>query len=359
MLRATTSFSCFKPLAYLLLGSMSLAGAGCGQMSMAGDQQLPNKDEDQLKNLTTIILDNGVPKLNNGLFIVDGDIAVSAPKELTPSLSTSLLGLGRLSRRWPDRVIPYRFDSMPSAARTRILDAMSAWRDASGITFRDASQCTYAPNYVNIQPLAPCTGAGCPGGLSEGVGMKGGVQQVWLPTDPPLGTILHELGHVIGLYHEHNRPDRDSYIIIDWSNVPSSWISVFDIYATEIPIIAYDDTSIMQYPSFTPTANNPLVPWLTRKDGSTIPFATALSSRDASGTTYLYNIVSGVPPEFTNDCRCVPKKDCSGCGKFSDGCGGTYWCNCTGNGAKCCSDGSCGWSGQSCVGGTCRSRPCR
>ena len=31
--------------------------------------------------------------------------------------------------------------------------------------------------------------------------------------------MIHEIGHVLGLGHEHNRPDRDQYVSILWHNV--------------------------------------------------------------------------------------------------------------------------------------------
>ena len=66
-----------------------------------------------------------------------------------------------------------------------------------------------------------------------------------------LPTIIHELGHTIGLYHEHTRTDRDKYVEIKWENIENLvYYNDFAIQPEKHPIediVPYDYKSIMHY----------------------------------------------------------------------------------------------------------------
>ena len=62
----------------------------------------------------------------------------------------------------------------------------------------------------------------------------------------PTASSLHELGHVLGFHHEHQRSDRDNYVTIDIGNVAGNARFAFDKYT--FPVVgAYDFGSIMHY----------------------------------------------------------------------------------------------------------------
>ena len=62
--------------------------------------------------------------------------------------------------------------------------------------------------------------------------------------------ILHDIGHVMGLMHEHQRSDRDAYIQMLPSNILPAFAFAFDILTTSQNVTPYDFRSIMQYPSY-------------------------------------------------------------------------------------------------------------
>ena len=63
-----------------------------------------------------------------------------------------------------------------------------------------------------------------------------------------LGTVIHEIGHVVGFYHEHSRYDRDEYVQVLLQNVRSpSLRSAFDKLEGDTLGYGYDYASVMHY----------------------------------------------------------------------------------------------------------------
>jgi hypothetical protein len=102
----------------------------------------------------------------------------------------------------------------------------------------------------------------------SGTGGRGDVNTIGYPatsgpvamncnTDCNIATLLHEMGHIIGLYHEQTRTDRDSHVAMAFQNViKSTWVSNFAINTQNQQLLSsYDYASVMQYPSFVDSAN--------------------------------------------------------------------------------------------------------
>lgn len=65
-----------------------------------------------------------------------------------------------------------------------------------------------------------------------------------------MGIVIHEVGHAIGFWHEHSRPDRNDHIEVLWENIKPLKVGNFRrhsallINTTDSP---YDIASIMHY----------------------------------------------------------------------------------------------------------------
>lgn len=99
-------------------------------------------------------------------------------------------------------------------------------------------------------------------------------------SDPDERTYLHELGHTLGLLHEHERYDRDNYVTIYWDNIRTGCKSQF--YKKTKTIGAcygeFDYKSIMMYPSRAMSKNGSCT--MLKKDLTEISRTTQLSARD-------------------------------------------------------------------------------
>ena len=100
---------------------------------------------------------------------------------------------------------------------------------------------------------------------------------------------VHEIGHVIGFWHEQSRPDRDQYVNIHEQNIQSGNERIFDkrtdVNSLGVP---YDFNSIMHYGATAFARPNTKTITTKEKD---IPIGRApeLSPLDIKQTNLLYN----------------------------------------------------------------------
>ncbi|KAJ7392163.1 hypothetical protein OS493_013535 [Desmophyllum pertusum] len=88
-------------------------------------------------------------------------------------------------------------------------------------------------------------------GCNSDVGRAGGRQTTSLGRGcAHHGIVVHELGHLIGFWHEQNRPDRDTYITIKEENIIPKFKFAFDKYSNrkiDSLGVLYDYYSVMHY----------------------------------------------------------------------------------------------------------------
>lgn len=121
-------------------------------------------------------------------------------------------------RKWPNGTIPYKFgDDLIERDRAAVLNAMDIFRKETCIKFV-LKRSNHTEFIIFRKSDNGCgTTVGYRGNNTEGVDV--------LLTDGCLkisAAIQHELLHVIGLWHEQSRPDRDDFVDIYWENIEKS-----------------------------------------------------------------------------------------------------------------------------------------
>lgn len=231
-------------------------------------------------------------ELVDSFAIHDGDMVLGTPDrparrpgqhrsfKALPADSIPRRDLARVRNEdlWPGGVVPYVIEQGFTDEALRVIQsAIDQWNSQTVITLTPReSEADYVRFRAEPARLSSC---------AADLGHLGGAQSIWLggPRGCNIGATIHEIGHTVGLMHEHERPDRNDYI---WLSNETLHGEPWDAVAANAPAGGpYDYASVMHYRFIDLDTIPPGIPVGGRK----------LSQGDIDGVARLY----GQPPNST------------------------------------------------------------
>ncbi|MEJ1276393.1 tolloid-like [Cricetulus griseus] len=148
----------------------------------------------------------------------------------------------RTERIWPGGVIPYVIGgNFTGSQRAIFKQAMRHWEKHTCVTFVER---TDEESFIvfSYRTCGCCSYVGRRGGGPQAISIGKNCDK--------FGIVAHELGHVVGFWHEHTRPDRDQHVTIIRENIqPGQEYNFLKMEAGEVSSLGetYDFDSIMHY----------------------------------------------------------------------------------------------------------------
>ena len=179
-------------------------------------QQYKGSNRAELRTLR-----NGlIVEKHDTLYLFGGDMLYHADdlwrlEQFSTADSTFRSGASSLpAEYWPKRRVPYEYSyGFSSLYQIYAESAMADISAVCGVVFvpaqsTDTHRIVFTPNNGNSSFV------GMSSSSSQAINIDLNTSSFFLKS-----TITHEILHALGFYHEHQRPDRDNYITINWSNI--------------------------------------------------------------------------------------------------------------------------------------------
>jgi hypothetical protein len=235
----------------------------------------------------------------NGRNIYEGDIILENVQPMPEAgqgggVHSDSVGLVNSSYLWPKvngvAQIPYVIDG--ASNNPNLNSAISTYNSTFAGVIQLVPRTTQA-NYIDIN-LSDGNNGVCE--ATEG-DANVGEQFVTGASNCTIATILHEFGHVTGLWHEQSRTDAANYVTFNYANVIKGSIGNFlpAVDNDQQNLTPYDFASVMEYPAFSFSRNGG-PPLESIPPGMPLSNLDGYSAADVEGIMRLYGVA---PTEVT------------------------------------------------------------
>ena len=185
---------------------------------------------------------------------------------------------------WPPPIIPYEIppSEFTTAESAQIHSAIAYLNENSNVCLLPR---TFEPDYIELARSEGDFNS------ASSVGYRGGVHRATFAPNQTRRMYLHEFCHLFGLFHEHQRPDRDSFVTVLFDNIPQIYWPQFERYPADTTAYYwsrdYDFRSVMHYAenAFGRGGQTTIAP---RDSGTVIPLEDILSETDLAALDRLY-----------------------------------------------------------------------
>nr|AQM58332.1 venom astacin-like protein 1 [Pristhesancus plagipennis] len=264
---------------------------GLGLVLSKPVQELEAKDE----GLHIVCPKNGMPCYARGYesfgLINEGDILKAIEEAIDELKDEERNALIDKQRRWFGGVVPYIYhEEFSEENKARIEAAMAIIEEKTCIKFRPYRKTDREQAVVFITGQKGCRAT---------VGFKQSRKRHNLNLHPSgclrkVGTIMHEMLHVLGLKHEHARPDRDNYVKVIWDNIKEGHRNNFEkASAKEYTTygVPYNFESVMHYPatSFSKNGDPTILPLDKSVDIKLLGQRKKITEHDLKKINIMYN----------------------------------------------------------------------